>query len=449
MPDHFLTKMVEHFPELPAKRSLLAVSAGIDSVVMAQLFAAAAWDFGIAHCNFQLRGPASQGDEDFVRALAQQWQVPFYTVAFDTEKAAQEAGISVQMVARDLRYEWLEQIRRTHSFDQIVTAHHLNDSMETSLLNQSRGTGIRGILGIPQRQEFLIRPMLAFTRQDIAEYADRHQVSYREDSSNSKDEYYRNRIRHHVIPVLKSINPALEATFKRNLSIWSEAAYLMQWACQRLREQYLLEKEGEWLIDLAVVQDHPAAALSLLYEWLAPCGFHPDQLAQAIHATGQGSGAVWYSATHRLLHDRAYFIVEPLVPDNTSEQRFYLPEIGTTLILPDGKFSAEVLEGQPEFAYRRSDWEVCLDAGQVSFPLEIRHWQAGDSFCPLGMHGRHKKVQDLFTDQKLSRFAKDKVWLVLAADGQIIWVMGLRLDERYKLRPESESTLLLRFVAGA
>jgi tRNA(Ile)-lysidine synthase len=442
----FLHNVELHLPQMKQGVTLLAVSGGVDSIVMTRLFAAAGLPFAVAHCNFQLRGGASDEDEVFVRRLAEELGIPYHTVVFETQQIAAERGVSIQMVARELRYEWLEKVRHACHYQFIATAHHLNDSIETSLLNQIRGTGIRGLTGIALLHEHLVRPMLFFTRAQIEAYLEANRWDIREDSSNSKDEYYRNRLRHHVLPVLQSINPSLEQTFATNFRIWRETAHLLEWAVAQLREKYVSEAGQRVRIDFSFIEEQNTAAATLLYEWLKGYGFHPDQLIQAIDATENDPGAIWYSETHRLLADREAFWVAAL--SHTDEVLlFELAQPGDSVELPDGLLSTQAEAVDSGLAFGTSPWEVVLDADQLAFPLQIRHWEEGDIFQPLGMDGHRKKVQDFFTDLKINRFDKEKIWLLTTAEGQIAWLIGYRIDERYKIRPETENALRLRFSA--
>lgn len=448
MSKEFIERMMDQFPELPGSRTLLAVSGGIDSMTMQHLFEAAGWAYGIAHCNFQLRGKDSEADHDLIKKTALLAGRTFHSIAFDTEQEAAERGISIQMAARELRYPWLELVRQEHGYDFIATAHHLNDTIETSLINQTRGTGLRGLAGIPARQGRLIRPMMAFTRREIKAYLDRYGISYREDSSNAKDEYHRNRIRHHVIPVLESINPSLSSTFARNLRIWNESAYLMEWACKELRRQYIREEGPGLVIDYQFASDHPAAAATLLFEWTRELGFHADQLQQALQSAGTAVGGIWESDTHRLLVDRQAFQIEPLRAEDPNDKKQLLAgNPPGSLEVGDGSFSMSVSDRPDNLLLSDSEFIAELDADKMHYPLHLRHWQEGDVFCPLGMNGKQKKLQDFFSDRKLSRFEKERVWLVENGAGHIVWIVGHRLDDRYKVDARTKRILKLVFQA--
>lgn len=445
MPERFIKKIAENFPELPEHRTLLAVSGGVDSMSMLHLFESAGWPYGIAHCNFQLRGSDSAGDHDFIKATALHQGKTFHSIVFDTEAEALERGVSIQMAARELRYRWLEAIRQEHGYDFIATAHHLNDSIETSLINQTRGTGLRGITGITARQGRIIRPLLGFTRSELMDYLTAHEVAYREDSSNAKDEYHRNRIRHHVIPVLQGINPSFEKTYEKNLKIWSESANLVEWACAELARQYVTEEGEQKKIDYHFFIDHPDSASTLLFEWVKDQGFHIDQLHQALLVAGKSSGAIWYSATHRLLADRKIFIIEPLRESNQSKQANRLEKQGDQVSLDHGLIESSLYDRPAVMDFFSSENVALLDAKKVAFPLTIRHWQEGDVFCPLGLGGRHKKVQDYFSDLKLDRFEKEQVWLVVDPADNIVWIVGHRLDDRYKIEEQTSRILKLEY----
>lgn len=445
MLEQFRHRIDTFLPQLRDGTTLLAVSGGVDSVVMTRLFAMSGLPFAIAHCNFQLRGTVSDGDEVFVRTLAETLAVSYHTVTFATEQLAAEKGVSIQMVARDLRYDWLEEIRQSNGYQYIATAHHLNDAIETSLLNQIRGTGIRGLTGIDLLHSHLVRPLLFFTRGEIEHFLQHNKWEIREDSSNSKDEYYRNRLRHHVVPIMQQINPSLERTYATNFRIWSETNQLMDWAVGQLRQQYVSPWKDGYRIDYAFLSDHRSVALTLLYEWLIDFGFHPDQLQQALDSAEKAGGAaVWQSATHRLLADRAAFYIQP-IPPREEPATFELPQGKSSIQLPNGRLSGCLTAVDHTAILESSPWKASLDAAQLVFPLRIRRWQTGDVFCPLGMHGHRKKLQDFFTDQKLNLFEKEQVWLLVNGDGRIAWVVGYRLDDRFKVSEDTTDILRLRF----
>lgn len=426
----------------PDERGLLAVSGGVDSVALAHLFHFVGYNFGIAHCNFQLRGEASDGDAIFVKKLAEQFNVPFFSASFDTQAFADEQKISIQMAARELRYAWLEKIRQQHDFQWIATAHHLNDSIETFFYNFAKGTGIRGLQGIPMKNERIIRPLLFATKDEILAFANAENLAYREDVSNEESKYDRNKIRHHVIPPLREINSDFEQTSAGNLRRIQETTYLFDWALAQIRREAVEETSGGIRIDVAKVLEHPPAVQTILYEFLYPFGFHADQIGQMLESFERQSGPIFYSETHRLLVDREFFIIEKQAFD-TDQTLFVIP-VGTQEFRTDvGNFTFVRKTGRPEI-FTSDSFIVHLDAKRITFPLTLRHWQAGDFFYPLGLSGKRQKLQDFFTNQKLSRFEKERVWLLLSGE-DICWVVGYRPDERFKITDETTSHWVIRF----
>lgn len=417
----------------PGERVLLSVSGGVDSVVMAHLFLRAKVAVGIGHCNYQLRGAASDGDEDFVRDLAEQFGVPAHVAVFDTRAEAERQGWSIQMAARELRYDWLEEMRRAEGYDRIATAHQLDDSVETFFYNFAKGAGLRGLHGIPIRRGAIIRPLLFATKTEIRAYAEGHHLGFREDASNAFDVYARNKIRLQAIPVFRDLNPAFDTTAAANLERLREAEYLYDLALERIRAEVLrLEGERTW-IDIDRLLFHYRAASTILFELLRPFGFLSAQIPQILENTGRQPGARFFSETHCLLIDRENLVVEPRVIDS-EEKVYYLAEQIDTVYLPDGHVSFRWQEGRPA-SFSRDPYRVEIDAGLLEFPLRFRRWRPGDFFHPLGMSGQRQKLQDFFTNQKVLRTDKDRIWLLENGDGAICWVVGHRIDERFKITP--------------
>ncbi len=421
-------------------RLLLAVSGGVDSVVMVNLAFRSGMAFGIGHCNFHLRGEESDEDARVVRRLAEAMGAPYYQADFDTVVLAEAAGKGIQETARKLRYEWLEKIRQEEGYDLVTTAHHLNDSIETALINFTRGTGLRGLVGIPGHYQAVVRPLLWATRAEIGKYAEWMELAYREDSSNAADKYARNRIRSGVIPVLKTINPGLEMTAARTFRQLEETAGVFDWAVRELGNRYIQAGGGKTTIDLSVCRDFPAFARTLVFEWIREYGFNGDQAAGAIEA-GQ-TGAAFYSPTHRMLADRQVLRVEPLQEDDRAIY-YHLAEEADLLYVPGGRFEISRIENPPPVW--PSDPSIAyFDAGKLHFPLVLRHWQPGDRFQPLGMGGKSQKLQDFFSNLKISRFEKERIWLLCSGNGEIAWVVGRRMDERFKVTAETRKVLAIR-----
>ncbi len=424
---------------LPTDRILLAVSGGIDSVVMAELFHRSGFLFGIAHCNFSLRGQESDAEEDFTRQLARRYKVPFFSKRFETSEYASVNRISVQMAARELRYTWFEEIRKSGKFKFIATAHHLDDQVETFLINMVRGTGISGMHGILPKQGFVIRPMLFAGRKDIADYSCKNHVKYMEDSSNREEKYVRNKIRLKIIPLLEEINP----DFRRTLT--SEIKILRGWEEIGKKEignnlpLLVTVQPGRIIIDLKALQSLPQPDL---YAWeiLSPYGFNPDVVSGILSGSGWISGKIFLSPTHRAVRDRETVIIQPLVQNSLKPGRMI--SAGTKRISTPLKLKFTIADPLKETVIPAGKEFASLDYDKLSFPLEIRRWQAGDSFHPYGMKGK-KKVSDLLIDEKVSLPDKENTY-VLCSSGKIAWVIGHRIDQRFRIT--AKTTRIFRSV---
>jgi tRNA(Ile)-lysidine synthase len=420
-------------------RILLTVSGGVDSVVMAHLFSETGLECAIAHCNFQLRGVDSDADEEFVRSLAANLEMAVYVKRFNVEQEMAEKGISVQMACRELRYGWFETLAEQHAFDAIATAHNLNDSVETCLLNLARGTGIRGLTGIPPKNGRVIRPLLFATRKEIESHARKHRLAFREDASNRETKYQRNKIRHDVIPAMIQINPSFIDTMSGNMNRFSEISDIVGKAVDRVRDE-IFEKAAEGIrIRVDRLKDlYPLR--SWLYELFSPFQFTRSQCEGIEHILHADPGKRSISPSHQLYKDRDLLI---LVESRTeSFDRYYLDSPEKPSSLP---FSMDV-----EVVDRASLGEIpgdrntaCLDLDQIQFPLTIRHWLHGDYFFPLGME-QNKKLSDFFVDEKVPVPHKDQVW-ILATGRKIVWIMGYRIDHRFRITDQTRRVLLLRF----
>lgn len=440
---HFITQFQSFITEkelfVSDEKVLLAVSGGVDSVVLCHLFFQAKFNFGIAHCNFQLRGEDSDADEQFAKKLAENFRVPFFSTRFETQQFAKTHKLSIQMAARDLRYEWLEKIRQSNDFQWIATAHHLNDSIETFFYNFAKGTGIRGLHGIPLKNRKIIRPLLFSTKQAILDFASAHDIAYREDASNEKDTYARNKIRHHIIPTLKALNPDFERTAAQNLQHIRAAEFLYDFAIAHLRKEIVIESENTLQIDLTKLSNYQTAASTLLFEWLKPYHFNADQIVQMLTAE---IGALFYSTTHKLLVDRNLLIIE-MISSISPTETFLIPADTHKFESNVAMLTFEYKIGQPN-AFPDDLFIVYLDAEKLHFPLTLRHWRAGDVFYPLGLSGNSQKLQDFFSNNKLSRFVKDRVW-ILESNGAICWVVGYRIDEHFKITPQTKDYFSIQF----
>jgi tRNA(Ile)-lysidine synthase len=421
---------------------LVAVSGGIDSMTLAHLCYTNGIAMGVAHCNFGLRGDASDGDERFVAQWAQTRSIPFYSTRFDTKKYASANGISTQLAARDLRYAWFEQIRTLHSFTAIAVAHHADDNAETLLLNLTRGTGIKGLCGMSPVNGHIVRPLLFATRGDIAEYAAAHSIAFREDASNATTDYARNRIRKNVIPELEKTNPAAAANIVTTAGNLARAHRAMEAEKQKLEAAICTRTADETRIAIAGLKAAPCYDF-WLFELLQPFHFSgtvADEIAQALD--GQ-PGKRFFSASHELLKDRSHLIITPLTAASNGDkddEDVWIPEHCEAIAHPlPLRFSRRQRDAC--FAIPRDKNTACLAMEKLQFPLQLRLWRSGDAFVPLGMQGV-KKVSDFLIDEKASLREKAKQYVLLSGDN-IAWLVGRRIDDRYKVTEQTRETLII------
>lgn len=418
----------------PDQKILLAVSGGKDSVLMAHLFKQAGYAFGIAHCNFKLRAEESMRDEAFVKMLAATLEVPFHVTHFETKAYAKAQRCSTQMAARALRYEWFEQVRAAEGYDVIALAQHQNDAIETMLINLTRGTGISGLHGIAPKRERLIRPLLFLNRENIENLISQHHIDYVEDSSNLSDHYARNKIRMHVVPQLKAINPSLEQTFAQNIQRFQETEMLVQERVKELKSQIV--KSGPFGIQIALDDIRSLNPQKLLcYELLKSYDFSESLINEVLNALDQQSGTSFYSSTHRLTLDRQQLIITPLEAQQNMPPGAHPADVNriihpadAQIELPKHLLNIRYAEGN---SYA-SDGRAYVDQDLLIYPLVLRSRQKGDVFMPLGMK-THKKLSDFMIDEKVPLPEKDHIPLLVNGNGDIIWVAGMRQDNRYKV----------------
>lgn len=444
--DHFQNFVQQEGLIQEGDRILLALSGGVDSMVMAHLFLRAKIEFGGAHCNFRLREDESDQDEAFLRAWAQSHELPFYCTSFDTTDLARQSQTSVQVLARELRYDWLEKIRISYSFTTIATAHHLNDSIETFLYNFTKGSGLAGLRGIPLRNGGVIRPLLFAKKEDILAYAKQENIPFREDSSNATDKYARNQIRHHVIPALQKINPAFEQTAARNFSILNETFQLFRDSVERFKAQWVEERDAQLIVQKKGLLLHPHTQHTLLFEAIRQGGFHFHQIQKILQHLAEGRvGALFYTSSHRLLVDREVLVMDLLRKVEDTSDTIRISQETQRVALSEGMLIFERKQGRPAF-FASPDRAAYLDADLIQYPLQLRRWNPGDVFCPLGMQGKHQKLQDFFSNNGLSRFEKEKIWVLVDADDNILWIVGYRLDERFRIRTTTTSFLEITYI---
>ena len=432
----FENHISNHFPFLQGKKLLLAVSGGLDSMVLVHLFQQLNYEIVVLHCNFQLRGLESFEDQQFIQEYSNTNAIPFVFTQFDTEAFAADFKVSIQVAARELRYSWFYEQLAIQKGDFILTAHHADDNLETFLINLSRGTGLEGLTGIPAQNEKVIRPLLSFSRQQMEEYASVNKLKWREDSSNASDKYLRNKIRHHLVPLLKELNPNFMSSFEKTQSFLSEAQELVDDAAIMVYQQVAREEGEDIYFDLVRLLKLPNYS-SYLYQWLKEFGFTAwDDIYELV--TSQ-SGKQVVAPYFRLIKDRDCLILSPL-PSQENQQEFKIESIESKVKFPlNLDFSTVSKIGVA------SDSTIFVDEDKLVFPLTLRHWNEGDVFQPFGMEGKSKKVSKLFKDEKLSLIDKEKVWL-LCSNNQVVWVVGIRQDERFKIDPNSKKLLKIECI---
>ncbi len=419
------------------KRTLLAVSGGMDSVVMCHLYHKAGFPFGIAHCNFKLRGEESDADEKFVLELGKKYGIKVFIKTFETEKYATQKNISIQVAARELRYQWFEELRNKEKYRLIATAHQLNDNIETIFYNLIKGTGIRGLRGIPVRQGNIIRPMLFASREEIENYLKSEKLTFREDSSNQSDKYTRNKIRHHLIPLMKEINPSLEVTLSEKIELFTQLEHLYEKQTGKNSNQLFLKRASDIYIPIAKLKKTSNAA-DVLYEFLKDYGFNGEQVQDMLATINETAGKQFISSKARVIKDRRFFILT------------HLPEKDFTIKLIEEKDSEVKLDSaslkitgvsNPKITADTST--AFIDKSKLLFPLTIRRWKAGDYFYPIGMGMKKKKVKKFLTDEKVPLHQKENCWVIESGE-RIVWLVGYRLDERFKVTESTKDVVKMK-----
>lgn len=415
---------------------LLTVSGGKDSMLMAHLFAKAGFKIAIAHCNFQLRGTDSDLDEALVRNFASANQIPIFVKHFDTKAYAKEKQISIQMAARELRYAWFEKLCDEHHFDRIAVAHHLNDHIETVLLNLSRGTGMQGLQGILPIRGRIIRPLLFLKASEIEFYVNEYQVNYRDDQSNFSTKYARNKVRIDIIPHFKKLQPDFEQIFEQNITHFKESYRLLQQFVQPIRTHLFKKTADGWVVRKDDLEKY-LADLPLLYELFSDFNFSKAVLHDLQQGWHRESGRVFQSDCFHMLLDRDEIYIKR--KEFISSEEVLVTSETSTVEWKQYCFHAAI---STDVSIVRDQEVAKLDYDVLLFPLTIRSWQLGDSFYPLGMEGR-KKLSDFFINQKISLFEKENIPVLVNGNGDILWVANYRIDNRYKITANTKKVLTL------
>ncbi|MDP4250644.1 MAG: tRNA lysidine(34) synthetase TilS [Bacteroidota bacterium] len=419
-----------------ADRLLLAVSGGMDSVVLAACCQQAGFDFGIAHANFQMRGAESERDEQFVKALADKYQKSIWIRKFDTKDYADQQGVSIQVAARDLRYRWFESLLEKEKFNFILTAHHLDDNIETMLMHFFRGTGIAGLRGMIPKQGKLVRPLLAFPRSELSSFAKAQSLAWVEDSSNESDKYTRNYFRHKLIPDVEAVFPGTLHNLEENLQRFAETEILYAQAIEQHKKKLLKPVGTEMHIPVLLLKKSEPVR-SIFYEIIRHYGFSSGQLEDCLKLLDAENGKYVSSHFHRIIRNRAWLIIAPS-QQNISEH-IIIGSDQSVIDFPEGTLLLKTFQPQGKAEIVKDPAVAMLDEDKIRFPLMLRKWKAGDYFYPLGMK-KKKKIARFLIDLKLSKTAKEKVW-VLESDQRILWVVGHRIDDRLAVSPAAKKIL--------
>lgn len=421
-----------NFPFLKDKKLLIAISGGLDSVVLTHLLSALNLNISLAHCNFQLREIESDKDEEFVKNISQKTSNQIFTIKFNTLNYSKENKLSTQIAARELRYHWFQELVNDHQFHYVLTAHHADDNIETFLINLTRGSGLEGFTGIPKINGNIIRTMLPFSRIEIQKYAEDNAIEWREDASNASTKYTRNKIRHQVIPVLKEINPSLLETFSKTLENLQESQQILEDKIEEESGNILIKDDVNLNIDITKVKllSNPKA---YLYQLLK--GYNFTEWNDVYNLLSAQSGKQVFSKTHRLLRDRKLLILSKRDELSDLEKTFDIEKNQTKIVAPINLVFEDVQDKSID-----NKQTIYVDKDLLKYPLIVRKWKNGDYLYPTGMQGK-KKLSKYFKDEKFSLLDKENTWLLCNADNDIIWVVGHRQDRRFSNKPTAKNYL--------
>jgi len=419
-------------------RIVLALSGGIDSMVLADLLLKMKADFMVVHCNFHLRSEESDGDEKFVREFAEKQGIQCFVKHFDTEEYAAKQGISIEMAARDLRYAWFEELRQQLDYDKIAVAHHADDQAETFFINLLRGAGLNGLKGMKPQNGAIIRPLLWASREQIRQYALENQIQWREDHTNAETVYLRNKIRNQLLPIFDELHPeARQGLYKSLEHLASENELYRELLKGKLSQVVKQDGDVQTLnFQLSTLN------FQLLFEWLRQYNFNTAQCHFIFEAMKMGIGNKYYSPTHQLVIGRNELQLSEIKRVEKEEIQI---EMGEEEIISPIHLRFARFEKKSDFVIDKSPNVALLDADKLAFPLTLRHWQHGDRFHPLGMKGS-KLLSDFFVDQKFTEAQKQNVFLLISANGDILWVVGHRIDDRFKVTMETKSVFQCSWV---
>ena len=435
MKNNFLHYIHEHKLFDTKSKILLAISGGIDSVCLADLLIRSGYNVEFAHCNFKLREEESDQDEIFVSDLANKYKIPFHHISFDTNHYALSNKLSIQMAARELRYEWFEKVRREISADYIAIAHNQNDNIETFFINLINGTGLKGLRAIQNKNNFIVRPLMFASRNQIGEYVKSKSLNFREDSSNKSKKYQRNKVRHELMPLLKQINPSIENTIADEIEIIKNTYSIFKEQVDRVVKEISCQTDdGIKISKNKLIKLEPID--TYLYEILNVFGF--TDLKSIKNSILSNPGKQFISKSHRLLIDREFVFIEKIEDDFFND---ILINESTLILNSPINISFKISSNDPMEKIKDI---ACFDYEKLVFPLVIRKWKSGDKFIPSGMKG-FKKLSDYFIDNKINRLLKEKTLLICSND-DIIWVIGHRIDERYKATSKTKKMYIANLL---
>ena len=418
---------------------LCAVSGGADSIVMASVLIELNYKIAIAHCNFKLRGKQADKDEQLVKKFADNYELSFHSTLFETEVYAQQHKISIQMAARELRYEWFEQLRKEFNYSVIATAHHLNDQIETVLLNLTKGTGLKGIKGIQHKKGNIIRPILQLKKEEIFKYAEKEKLKFRTDASNNDNKYERNLIRNKVVPILKTINPSLLNTFEANINHIIDANELAAYATNSLKKKLIENRKGNYFISINKLLLQPGRK-TLLDSLLTDFDFSHKQVEEVFKIIEAQSGKQVEGDTYTVIKDRNFLIITQTIASENNNPIVLIENEKKKIKTPEFQLKLEVVKFKG-IQHKSAEWFTQLDYDKIQFPLVLRKWKRGDYFYPLGMN-KKKKVSNYLVDEKVSLLEKEKICVLISGE-HIIALLGKRIDDRFKVTSNTKKSLEL------
>ncbi len=416
-------------------RILVAVSGGIDSMVLLHLLKKLGYEISIAHCNFKLRGKSSDRDEDFVRRQCILYELPFFSKSFDIDSYRVKSKTGIQEAARDLRYQWFSDVMEANNLDLLAVAHHVDDQIETVLLNVIRGAGIFGLSGMQPKRRHIIRPMLSIKKSEIIDYAHINNIEFREDSSNKESKYRRNYLRNKWLPSIEKKIPSFKNRMAENILIWQKSTRLLQGLIDEQLNPYKTTDGHQISLDLYRIEK--SLRDLVVFRWLQPYGFNYSQVLQMVKCIEEdSSGKMFYSKKNRVSSDRKRLILSSLNTSKTGE--ILIERDQKTISLEEGTLEFKLLTRNDEIQFENRI--AFLDLHKIKYPLKLRKWKPGDFFKPLGLKGKKQKIKKYFSNNKFNHFEKERQWLLCTKD-RICWIVGERMDDRFKIDDSTKYVL--------